>query len=189
MLVEVSRLLISGQEKPKLRIIQTGLIFFISLLALIAVPFASAQKLVDPPVAPIPAQILSAKRAFIANGGSSVLIADTISPNFPYDELYAKMRSWGRYELLSAPADADLVFEIRISRMFQLQLLVIDPKTHTTLWTMYEQFNEAVEDSNKRKNLDAGIAALLTGLRKLTSPPAPTLAAPAKKEKQPMHIF
>ena len=32
-----------------------------------------------------------------------------------YNEFYAAMKSWGRYELVSSPADADMVFEIRFA--------------------------------------------------------------------------
>jgi hypothetical protein len=174
-------------------------LFLFSLVSLIAVPWGSAQKSPTPPAAPVPAQILSAKKVFIANGGSAVESADdTISPNLPYDELYAGMRSWGRYELLSAPADADLVLEIRFVTVTanagktvfvkrQLELLLIDPKTHITLWTIDEQFDAAILDGNKRKDLDTGIAALLSDLKRLTDPSAP--AEPANKEKSSKGSF
>ncbi len=176
------------------RIIRRTTLFLISLIALIAVPWVSAQKSPTFPAAPVPAQILSAKRVFIANGGSSVESADTISPNLPYDEFYAGMRSWGRYELVSSPAETDFVLEIRFVTVAantsktvlvrrQLELLIIDPKTHITLWTIDEQFDAAMLDSNKRKDLDTGIAALLSDLKKLADPSAPTSAEPVNKNK------
>ena len=36
-----------------------------------------------------------------------------MSLNLPYNEFYEHMKSWGKYQLVQAPADADLVFEIR----------------------------------------------------------------------------
>jgi hypothetical protein len=55
-------------------------------------------------LAPLPAQILSSKKVFIANAGGSDLA---------YDSFYSEVKSWNRYELLvSKPDDADLVFEI-----------------------------------------------------------------------------
>ena len=35
--------------------------------------------------------------------------------NEPYNRFYAAMKSWGRYELVASPADADWVFEIRFT--------------------------------------------------------------------------
>lgn len=189
------------------RITRARLIFLASLIVLITAPFSSAQKPPNPPAAPVPAQILSAKRVFIANGGSSVESApDTISPNLPYDEFYAGMQAWGRYKLVAAPADAMLVFEIRFVTVSptifakdgsrtkrQVELLIIDPGTHITLWTMHEQFDGALMDSNKRKDLDTGIAALLSDLRKLTAPPASDSQAapaePATKQKSGTGIW
>jgi len=183
------------------RVTRTGLILLTSLVVLIAATFSSAQKPPNPPAAPIPAQILSAKRVFIANGGSSVESApDTIPPNLPYDEFYAGMQAWGHYQLVAAPADAKLVFEIRFVTVSptifskdgsrtkrQVELLIIDPSTHITLWTIYEQFDGALLDSNKRKDLDTGIATLLSDLKKLTTPPAATSqtapAEPTGKQK------
>lgn len=172
-------------------ITRTRLTFLTLLMVLIAVPFSSAQKSPNPPAAPVPAQILSAKRVFISNGGSSVESApDVIPPNLPYDEFYAGMQAWGRYKLVPS-FQSDLVFEIRFVTVSptifskdgsrtkrQVELLIIDPTSHITLWTIYEQFDGAFLDSNKRKDLDTGIAALLSDLKKLTAPPVP--AEPAK---------
>jgi hypothetical protein len=169
--------------------------------SIVAVP-AATQKPFTPPV---PAQVLSAKKVFISNGGSSVGSADTISPDLPYDEFYAAMQSWGRFELLSAPAEADLVFEIRFVTVTansnnrsvyvrrQLELRVIDPKTGIRLWTIDEQFDEALMDSNKRKDLDTGIAALTSDLKRLAVPLEPVSqanpAAPDKQGKTTKHIW
>jgi len=171
-------------------LIRTACLFVAIAASLVAIP-AAAQKLRDPTVAPVPALILSAKKVFIANGGSLVeSAADTIVPNLPYDEFYAGMQSWSRFELLSAPADADLVLEIRFVTVSptilgkdgartrrQVELLFIDPKTHITLWTIYEQFDGALLNSNKRKDLDAGIAALLRDLKKLAASTEPAAHA------------
>ena len=81
-----------------------------SSVALLTVPIAAATKPSDPPSAPIPTQILTCKKVFVSNGESN---AKTTIPNLTYNEFYAHMKSWGKYELSPAPADADLVFEIR----------------------------------------------------------------------------
>ena len=72
-------------------------------------------------------------------------------PNEPYDQFYVAMQRWGRYELVGAPADADLVLQLRFSAPLsscetyqpQLTLAILDTKTHFRLWT----FTEAVKDA------------------------------------------
>jgi hypothetical protein len=73
--------------------------------------FAASQSKQTPP-APIPPQILAAKRVFIGNAGGEDLSLYTGGPDRPYNQFYAAVKSSGRFELLSAPADADLLFEI-----------------------------------------------------------------------------
>jgi hypothetical protein len=61
----------------------------------------------DVPAAPRPAQIVAAKKVFISNAG--------VGTDMTYDQFYAAIKGWGRYELVASPADADLVFEISFS--------------------------------------------------------------------------
>ena len=136
---------------------------------------------------PVPAQISSAKKVFISNaGGQCNLFGNpTFSgrPDRTYDELYAEMKSWGRYELTSAPADADLVFEINLTCELlpdakglaaQFRLLVIDPKTHILLWGFTQQLPVALLLSNRDKNFDEAMASLMERLKRL---PGQTAAA------------
>jgi hypothetical protein len=84
----------------------------------------ATQQYKPAPPAPIPAQILTAKKVFIANGGGDESRYDTAwfsgGPDRAYNQFYAAMKTWGRYELVAAPGDADLVFEIRLT-VVQLQ--------------------------------------------------------------------
>jgi len=101
--------------------------------------------------APIPAQILTGKRVFISNTGVSsswlthYVAAHTGGANGLYNEFYAAMKNWGRYELMAAPADADLVFEIDLSVESSgggdpdLGLKILDAKTHFVLWKFVER--------------------------------------------------
>jgi len=105
--------------------------------------------------APIPAQILTSKRVFISNAGVSTteltyyVAAHTGGANGLYNEFYAAMKNWGRYELVAAPADADLVLEIDLRRESpggetvmrpdpDLGLRILDAKTHFVLWEFVE---------------------------------------------------
>ena len=135
---------------------------------------------------PVPAQISSAKKVFISNAGGQCNSFGNAtfsgSPDRTYDELYAAMKSWGRYELTSAPADADLVFEINLTcelfpdanRWAQFRLLVIDPKTHILLWGFTQQLPVALLLSNRDKNFDEAMASLMERLKRL---PGQTAAA------------
>jgi hypothetical protein len=122
-------------------------------------PFAQAAKLmntlaaaqaVTQPAPPPPAQIASAHTVFLTKG--------TDDPNFPidstqsYNDIYAALKAWGHYQLVSAPDQADLVFQLRgvapiagvtgvhgtvssyTSPAFQLYLR--DPKSNIVLWTI-----------------------------------------------------
>jgi hypothetical protein len=69
------------------------------------------------PVAPVPTQIASAKKVFISNMGTDTISAGVwrqlqLAENKPYNEFYAAVKAWGRYQLVDSPADADLVYEI-----------------------------------------------------------------------------
>lgn len=136
----------------------------------------------NPIPAPVPAQILTAKKLFIANSGGDESRYEVVSysggPDRPYIEFYAAMKTWGRYELVSAPADADLVFEIRLI-VFQLQrvrvltndstasdsqfrFVIRDAKSHETLWGLTEHAQGAVLQGNRDKNFQQALPAVVT---------------------------
>jgi hypothetical protein len=130
-------------------------------------PGVAAQKAGDPAAAPIPAQIVSAKKIFIANGnGAPVLDVE----NLAYNEFYAQMQSWGRYQLVSNPSDAELVFEIRpevISGSAAIRLEIIDVKTRILLWGFTTYVEIANRNSTARKNFDKAVSTLVTESTKL----------------------
>lgn len=86
--------------------------------------------------------------------------------------------------MVSSPADADLVFEISWAFstgpdiLGRLRLVILDPKTHITLWTMSEAVRGATLLSNRDKNFDQAMTALLGRLNVLAAPAPPGGAAP-----------
>jgi hypothetical protein len=99
------------------------------------------------------------------------------------------MKSWGRCELVSSPADADLILEIswalsdtglRLPVLGQLRLVVIDPKTHVTLWNFTEYVRGAILLGNRDKNFDQAMNTVLGRLKSLMLPSAPTADAAPK---------
>ena len=85
----------------------------ISLVAFACVcgctPALAAQKKAAPP----PQQILATKKVFISNGGGedgakAPWTGYRGAPDRAHNEFYAGMKSWGRYQIVEAPGEADL---------------------------------------------------------------------------------
>ncbi len=133
---------------------------------------------------PIPAPIFSAQKVFIANAGMDASLAEgfqslDLSVTEPYDSFYSAMQSWGRYRLVSSPADADLVFEIHVAapgcgagQQLQTVVTIDDAHTHFLLWTVNQPVKGAARKVTWRKNIAASNVALIAQLKSLVSPPA-----------------
>jgi hypothetical protein len=155
------------------RIARLNIFFITAAMALLTVPIAAAQPAPDPPAAPIPKQILTGKKVFISNGESTGDTEFRVS-NLAYNAFYANMKNWGGYELVSAPADADLVFDPSFVLGFEvlplrLRLVILDPKTHIALWTFTEHVQPWSRESTGRKNFDQAMAKLVDDVKKLTA--------------------
>jgi hypothetical protein len=166
--------------------IKRGIFCMAFATALAAVPILMAQQTREAPVAPVPAGITAGKRAFISNAGvdgtSLVAFKKAGGANQPYNEFYAAMKDWGRYELVSAPADADLVFEIRFAAPLvavgnvnpygpELELAILDSKTHFRLWTLTQPVEGAVRKATWDKNFSQGMASLMANVKNLVIGP------------------
>jgi hypothetical protein len=130
------------------------------------------------PAAPVPAQILTAKKVFISNAG--------VGEDRNFNEIYGAIKSWGQYQLVGAPADADLVIEASYS--FQItavsgskesgcssssatwfKLTLLDPKTRIALWTVMENLKPAFRQKTGEKNLNDAVNALVDDLKALVA--------------------
>jgi hypothetical protein len=166
--------------------VRTKLLVFGVMAGILAlVPVLGAEQFKAPATAPVPPQISAARSVFIANGGGGSLdtvIDQTVfngGPDRPYNEFYAAMKGWGHYQIADSPAAADLVFEIswnlsdtglKLPVLGQLRLVVIDPKTHVTLWTLIEYVRGAVLLGNRDKNFDYAMDMIVNRLKALESP-------------------
>jgi hypothetical protein len=171
-----------------LRLANSSLAVILALSA-VSVSFAETKAGAAMEKAPIPVQIAAAKKVFVSYCGVdsrslSGLEWSSGDPDQAYDQFYAEMKHWGRYELASAPAAADLVFEIRFATPIfndgdnkvssmepQWQLSILDVKTHFTLWTITEPVKTANRQATWAKNVDQGMANLMSHLKKLTGEP------------------
>ena len=167
------------------RIALVGLVLG-TLLSLPVFAAADQPKEAVPP-APIPSQILNARKVFVSNAGANLytlpayIASHTGSPNGLYDEFYAATKNWGKYELASAPADADLVLEISLhardyTRNYsadpQFELKVIDPKTRTVLWAFVETVPAGSgREASRRKAWDVALEKLLNNFKIVAVPP------------------
>jgi hypothetical protein len=183
-----------------MRSVKIGMWCVALVLASAAVPAVRAQDQKAALPAPVPAQIISGRKVFLSNAPGEIDSGYSGGPYRAYDQFYAAMKSWGRYELVAAPADADLVFEIRFSseigavsvsngvggsgKSRQLRVVILDPKTHVPLWWFNEQVGSAFRQASRDKNFDEAMAALVNEVRNVAGqprlPPAASRSRPPR---------
>src|SRR5579872_124380 len=136
------------------------------LLGISTVLVAKTKK--DIPAAPLPAIVVNAQNAFLTNGGGSDLA---------YDAFYAKMREWGKYNIVGSPEEADLIIELAYrvehggTRVWsstntydgttqvhsaqivdpQLVLTIYDAKSKNSLWSTIDHRRLARREKNREK--------------------------------------
>ncbi len=160
------------------------------VFAALSISSANAQSK-PAPSAPVPAQILSAKKVFIANaGGDEMAPEDPIfsgGPERAYNEFYAAVKNWGRFEIVGSPAEADLLLAIRqdvsavipsgkgsSSYVPQFRLKIRDPKTNALLWGFNVHSEFGMGQGNSDRNFDQAIDRLVIDLRGLVMQPQST---------------
>jgi len=131
--------------------------------------------------APVPAPVLQAKTAFI-----SFELGDTASfpgvysggPERAYNEFYQGMQQWGRYQLVSDPKDADVVFAIRyVDSGPYLRLQITDPHTGISLWGFEEQINSTGFKKTRDAGFDTAVAQVISDVKQLVAPNGPPTPA------------
>jgi hypothetical protein len=142
-----------------------------------------------PQPAPIPPAILSAKTIFLSNGGADAGLFPhpfSGSTSRGYDEFYAALRSMNHYQLVSSPADSDLVFEFRLlaplgpsnadkskgaaDPLPTVSVKIYDRPTHYVLWAFSEEIEGAAFQQTHDRNLDEAITRLAKDVENLTTP-------------------
>jgi hypothetical protein len=129
--------------------------------------------------APVPSQIAAAHNIFLTNDGSD--------PNFPgtstesYNAVYAALQSWGHYQLVSTPAQADLIFQLRnvapISSVTgthgnvysitspAFQLTIVDPASNVALWTISSPVDLSGKAKERSKWYAISVANLVSRVK------------------------
>ena len=157
-----------------------GLWLFLIAMAIGATMKSTTAQVVSAPAAPVPSAILTAKKVFISNAtGEMVLPAG--DPDMTYNEFYAAMKSWGRYELVSSPADADMVLQIRFAYTnilqspgtfatnFEIRLRMLDPKSGIVLWAFTETMPQSSNKTKAQGYFAQTLASLVGDLKNLTN--------------------
>ena len=141
-----------------------------------------------PPPAPIPAKLLG-KTVFLSNAGAdSGLFPSPFSggPSRAYDYLYAALKKDGTYTLVNDPAQADLVFEIRVTApsgpqnpskvngasdpLPMARLVIYDRPTHYVLWADTQSVEVALLQKTHDANFDRALDRLLMDLKSVATP-------------------
>jgi len=168
------------------------------LVLLLQAAFVEAAQPKQAAHGPLPTQIATAQKVFIANGGENEPFSEdslfTGGSERAYDDLYGAMKSWGKYELVGSPADADLLIEIElqsprggpaIATMSMLEtppydpqfrLAIRDAKTNALLWTVIEHVDWAILQGNRDKNFDKAMTRLVSDMQGLASRAGATAA-------------
>ena len=167
-----------------LRIINSVVLW--GVLAIVLSSSLTAQK--TPETAPLPSQILAAKKVFISNIPGDDLYGS--GSTRLYNSFYAAVHNWGRYEIVLTPSDADLIFEINFLNPIDnvivtgssvsgatggsssdphLQLVIRDTKTHASLWWFAAQVEPFLLRKTGEKNFDHAVSDLATQLKELAS--------------------
>lgn len=161
--------------------LRTSLVIALSW-ALVLTPVLPAQQTTSSS-APVPPQLLTAHEVFISNGGGSNYfeIFDG-GPNRAYNSFYSQLKKTGHYELVSSPAQVDVIFEIRAiapavswndtpSYNPQVILTIRDPKTSAVLWTASANVRAIGTKSRRDKQFDQSVAVLVDELAQVTGQP------------------
>ncbi len=173
--------------------------FLFVCAALMFAVFSNAQTpapAAPPPpasLAPVPPALLNAKTVFISNAGAdSGLFPHPFKgdPDRPYNQFYAAIQSWGHYQIVGDPSEADIVLELQLiappgptsgnkingasDPVPMFRLVIYDRKTHYVLWTITESITVAFFQKTHDSNFDSALNAITMDLKRLTSTPSTT---------------
>lgn len=157
--------------------------------AICALSFSSmlhAKTRKDVPPAPLPTAIVDAHKVFLSNRGGSDLA---------YDAFYQAMKSWGKYQMVGSPDNAELIIELSYEEVHegtrvwstantydnttqvhsrqiidpQLILTIYDAKSKNSLWSTIDHRRLARLEKNREKEMINSAERLVDELRSRAS--------------------
>ncbi|MBS1800729.1 MAG: hypothetical protein JSS95_12990 [Acidobacteria bacterium] len=144
--------------------------------------------------APLPAQLSKAKTIFLANAGSNAVPFLKGYPDQSYNALYQALVSSNRFQIVTTPADADLLCEFSMNGIVGpasggdswgiafFQLVIRDPKTQALLWTISENVGPTIREKNFKKNVTEAATKLAGDLKELASRNPAVVTIPQEQE-------
>ena len=149
------------------------------------VPSTSQTPQAPPSQAPIPTEIAAAHKVFLVNDGAD--------QNFPmsaqeaYNLIYSAFQSWGHYQLVTSPDQADVIFELTdiapitgisgdSNNVYSIsgpafRLAIKNPRTNVTLWTINSPVLIAGRKSTRARELNIAVTNLVSRVKVLANEP------------------
>jgi hypothetical protein len=148
------------------------------------------------PQAPLPPAVVHAKKAFLLNGQTTAQYLTKNGNTLAFDTLYADVKSWGKYELVDSPKDADIVIELQYrpysegSRSYgvynqttntvqshdvttvgaDFALVIYESNSKEQLWSASDACGLARTVKNQQKEVIKSVDRLVEGLKARTKP-------------------
>jgi len=141
---------------------------------------------------PVPALLLNARKVFISNGGADAGLFPhpfTGTQDRAYAFVYKALSSGRRFDVVEAPADADIVIEIELLAPLgplgdnkqkgtadpepTFKLTVFDRPTHYIVWTLTQTVDQALRQETHDANFDAALNSVLRQLELVAGTTAP----------------
>jgi hypothetical protein len=176
-------------------------------LVLVAVLAAAAKDKKDLQKAPLPSELLTAKKVFLSKGVGATALTVKGGFDLAFDAFYSGMKDWGRYTITDKPEDADLIMQVSYSVESQgtevngdanrvssrlifegnLSLVVYNSQKKTELWSTSTAPGKAFLKKNQEKEMIKAGEKLVNNLKErmaVSSPaPAPTESKSAELPK------
>jgi hypothetical protein len=132
----------------------------------------------------VPAQIAGAHAVFVSNGGGpNYFNIFSDGPDRAYNTFYDDLQTANRYQLVGSPSEADLIFEVRsiapavgngrgvVNYNPQLILSILDPRTHTVLWTTSVNVRAIGTQKRRDRQFDDSVGVLMDKLAQIAGQP------------------
>jgi hypothetical protein len=151
--------------------------------------WAAPKKDIAP--APLPSEIVEAKKVYLLNGQTTSQGLTPNGNNLAFDALYSLMKEWGKFELVGSPKNADIVIELQYrpysgrSKSFttyntythtsqtisgtgggaDFAIVIYDANSKEQLWTFSDACGSAYIVSNQRKEVVLSVGRLVEQLK------------------------
>lgn len=146
---------------------------------------SSSSQLPSPQQAPIPPQIAAAHSIFLVNDGADANFP--VDAQIAYNDVYAALQAWGHYQLVTSPADADLIFDLRdiapvvgvagdANNVYSIsgpafRLSIKDPKTNVTIWTTNSPVEVVGRSAVRARWFNIAVTNLVSRVKVLANEP------------------